>query len=287
MDLSQPNIAIRERTILEIFDLTLHVYRDHFRNILLLLVINILPLTISNAVIVHLLIGSGDALPSEQLAILLLLIISQAQAGTLLITQYLGTATFSGRPTIKSTIADFLKAPKYWIWSHGFIRMVIPILLVLGFFQHDGFGFSIFLIMFALVIRAFRPFISEILVLEQPPRKIPKDSATQQITLKRRAKDLHRGDVLVGFFMSILVGSCLLVTISSLFFHLDSAIGLNGDWDLPIHFIYWPLSAWLVVSFLAVFRFLYYINTRITQEGWEIALKLMAEKQKLFAGDDY
>ena len=287
MDLSQPNIAIRERTILEIFDLTLHVYRDHARNILLLLVINVLPFTIINALIVHFLIGPNNALPSEQLWILLVLIISQAQAGTLLITQYLGTATFSGRPTIKSTIADFFKVSKYWIWSHGFVRLVIPILCVLGFFQYDGIGFAYFLLLFALAVRAFRPFISEILILEQPPRKIPKDSASQQITLKRRTKDLHRGDVLAGFFMSTLVGSCLLVTTASLFFHIDSAIGLNGNWDSPIHFIYWPLSAWLVASFLAVFRFLYYINTRITQEGWEIALKLMAEKQKLFARDDY
>ena len=287
MDLSQPNIAIRERTILEIFDLTLHVYRDHARNILLLLLINALPLMIVNALIVHVVIGPSDALPSDQLAILLLLIISQAQAGTLLITQYLGTATFSGRPTIRSTIADFFKAPKSWIWSHGFVRMVIPILFVIGVFKDDGLGLAIFMLMIALAIRAFRPFISEILILEQPPRKIPKGSASQQITLRRRAKDLHRGDVLFGFFMSTLVGSCLLVTITSLFFHIDSAIGLNGNWDSSIHFVYWPLSAWLVASFLAVFRFLFYINTRITQEGWEIALKLMAEKQKLFARDDY
>ena len=287
MDLSQPNIAIRERTMLEIFDLTLHVYRDHARNILLLLAINVLPLTIANALIVHVLIGADNALPSQQLGILLVLIVSQAQAGTLLITQYLGTATFSGRPTIKSTIADFFKVSKYWIWSHGFVRLVIPILCILGFFGYDGFGFAIFLLLFALAVRAFRPFISEILILEQPPRRIPKDSALQLITRSQRAKDLHRGDVLAGFFMSTLVGCCLLITITSLFFHIDSAIGLNGDWDSPIHFIYWPLSAWLVASFLAVFRILYYFNTRITQEGWEIKLKLMAEKQKMFAGDDY
>ena len=287
MDLSQPNIAIRERSILEIFDLTLHVYRDHIRNILLLLLINAIPLTIVNALIVHVLIGADNALPSEQLGILLVLIISQAQAGTLLITQYLGTATFSGRPTIKSTIADFLKVSKYWIWSHGLVRLVIPILCVLGFYGYNGFGAAIFLLLFALLVRAVRPFISEILILEQPPRRIPKDSASQQITLGRRSKDLHRGDVLGGFILSTFVGSLLLVTITSLFFHIDSAIGLNGNWDSPIHFIYWPVSAWLVASFLAVFRFLYYINTRITQEGWEIALKLMAEKQKLFAGDDY
>ena len=287
MDLSQPNIAIRERTILEIFDLTLHVYRDHARNILLLLAINVLPLTTANALIVHVLIGADNTLPSQQLAILLVLIVSQAQAGTLLITQYLGTATFSGRPTIKSTIADFFKVSKYWIWSHGFVRLVIPILCVFGLNGANGFGIAIFLLLFALAVRAFRPFISEVLILEQPPRRNPKDSNVQQITLSRRSKDLHRGDVLSGSFMSTLVGCCLLITITSLFFHIDSAIGLNGNWDSPIHFIYWPLSAWLVASFLAVFRFLYYINTRISQEGWEIKIKLMAEKQKMFAGDDY
>ena len=99
MDISQPHIAIRERTLLEIFDLTLHVYRDHWKNILTMLVINALPLAIANGLVCHVLNGDRSSLPIE-LWINLFLIASQAQIGTLLITQYLGTALFSGKPTV-------------------------------------------------------------------------------------------------------------------------------------------------------------------------------------------
>jgi hypothetical protein len=286
MDLSQPHIAIRQRTLLEIFDLTLHVYRDHWKNILMMLVINALPLVIANAVVCHVLHGDRSDLPTE-LMISLLLIVSQAQIGTLLITQYLGTAMFAGKPTIRQTVSNFFSTSKSWIWNHGFIRMVLPIFALVAAFHINSMAMVIFLLFIALTIRALRPFISEILILEKPPRRIPKDATLSGITLRRRASDLHRGDVVAGFFLSCLVGSGLLVTVTSLFFHVDTAMGLNGAWDSPIHYVYWPLGAWLVASFLAVFRFLCYINTRITQEGWEIKIKLMAERQKLLAEDEY
>lgn len=286
MDLSQPHIAIRERTLLEIFDLSLHVYRDHWKNIVAMLAINALPLIILNAVVCHVVHrGQGD-IPTE-LFLSLLLIASQAQIGTLLITQYLGTALFTGKPTVGQTVRDFLKTSKSWIWNHGFLRMVVPIFGLVAAFHTSSIAVVIMLLLLAYTVRAFRPFISEILILEKPPRRIPRDSSLPGITLRRRTSDLHRGDVVAGFFMSCVIGSCLLITVTSLFFHVDTAVGLNGAWDSPIHYVYWPLAAWLVASFLAVFRFLYYINTRITQEGWEIALKLMAEKQKLLAEDEY
>ncbi len=288
MDLSQPHIAIRERTMLEIFDLTLHVYRDHWWNILILLAINALPLTIVDFLVIHFLNTDGRALPSEQLWLVLILIVSQSQIGTLLITQYLGTAMFSGRPSVGATIKRFFTTSLYWIWSHGFVRMAIPVFYLLGFADYHWAACAWVLLMFALLVRAIRPFISEVLILEKPPVKPDKtDPLAIQITLKQRSSDLHRGDVLAGFFMSTLIGGCLTVAIASLFFHIDSAIGLNGAWDSSINYAYWPLALWLTASFLAVFRFLYYINTRITQEGWEIVLKLMAEKQNLLAEDHY
>ena len=286
MDLSQPYIAIRERTLLELFDLTLHVYRDHLRNILSLLAINALPFILIDAAVIFFTEAWLED-PSLSLVMMMLLVFSQFQIGTLLITQYLGTATFSGKPSVGQTIKDFWSKSKYWIWNHGFIRMVFPILAVVALLQHDGIGLIIFLLFIGLIPRAFRPFISEVLILEQPARRQDKTSSFPTITLGKRNSSLHRGDVFSGFFMASVIGGGLLIAIVSLFFQVDSAIGLNGAWDSSIHFAYWPLAAWLTASFLATFRFLYYINTRINQEGWEISLKLMAEKQKLLAKDNY
>lgn len=286
MDLSRPSIAIRERSTLEIFDLTLHVFRDHIATILLLLMINAVPWVIADVVLVHVLeIGDGNI--GFEVLMMLMLILSQSQIGTMLITQYLGIAMFFGRPTLKETLAAFFQKSKYWIWSHGFLRMVVPILVLVGCFGAASIGWVMLLLIIALVVRLQRPFISEILLLEQPAISGKKDSDGSAITLKRRSRDLHRGEVTAGGMMAWIVGACLLVTVASSFFHLDSAIGLNGGWDSPVHYAYWPLAAWLVASFVATFRFLHYINTRIQQEGWEISLKLMSEKQKLTAKEDY
>lgn len=286
MDLSRPSIAIRERSTLEIFDLTLHVFRDHIATILLLLMINAVPWVIADVVLVHVLeIGDGNI--GFEVLMMLMLILSQSQIGTMLITQYLGIAMFFGRPALKETLAAFFQKSKYWIWSHGFLRMVVPILVLVGCFGAASIGWVMLLLVVALVVRLQRPFISEILLLEQPAISGKKDSDGSAITLKRRSRDLHRGEVTAGGMMAWIVGACLLVTVASSFFHLDSAIGLNGGWDSPVHYAYWPLAAWLVASFVTTFRFLHYINTRIQQEGWEISLKLMSEKQKLTAKEDY
>ena len=282
MDLSQPSIAIRERTMLEIFDLTLHVFRDHFFNILLLLGINAVPWV---AVDLALVWGKGEGDLRVELELMMLLMISQSQVGTLLITQYLGTAMFSGRPTVTQTLKSFFAKSKYWIWSHGVVRLVLPVLVVVGWFQEPATFLVVIMLMFALGVRAFRPFISEVLLLEQPA--IRKAKSANGLTLARRSKDLHKGEVLGSCFMGGVVGSCLMLTVTSFFFHVDAAMGLVGGWEQIGFFLYWPISGWLVAAFLATFRFLYYINTRIVQEGWEISLKLMAEKQKLITRDDY
>jgi hypothetical protein len=44
---------------------------------------------------------------------------------------------------------------------------------------------------------------------------------------------------------------------------------------------YLPLSAWLVAGYLAVVRFLQYLDLRIRREGWEIELQLRAEAARL------
>lgn len=282
MDLNQPSIAIRERSTLEIFDLTLHVFRDHVVNVLILLAINALPFMIVDAVLVHG-VGIGDGDVGFELAVMMILIASQSQIGTLLITQYLGTAMFSKRPTVKQTVAAFLGRSKSWLWSHGVVRMVLPMMVLIGILQGEGVGWAMLLLAVAMLIRLLRPFISEILLLEQPKIRKPKFDDGSAVTLSRRSKNLHHGEVVGGGVMAWMIGGSLLVMVASLFFHFDGATGLGGAWDGPIRYLYWPLAGWLVASFLTTFRFLHYINTRIKQEGWEIALKLMAEKQRIAA----
>jgi len=45
--------------------------------------------------------------------------------------------------------------------------------------------------------------------------------------------------------------------------------------------IYFPIAIWLTVGYMAVVRFLGYLDLRIRREGWEVELRLRAEALKL------
>ena len=45
--------------------------------------------------------------------------------------------------------------------------------------------------------------------------------------------------------------------------------------------IYLPLATWLVLGYLAVVRFLSYLDLRIRGEGWEVELQMRAEASRL------
>ena len=130
MKLDHTFIAIRERGILEIFDLSLHVVRDHFKPLVALLLIGAAPWIFIDWLITRWLI-IGDFSGEYGLLyywILALLVINQAHVGTTLITYYLGQAMFVAKPGIRATIAGSLKGPWYFVWCHAVLRLILPVL---------------------------------------------------------------------------------------------------------------------------------------------------------------
>ena len=277
MNFSHTFIAIRKRSLPGLFDLSLLVYRDHALNILTLLAINALP-WLAFDLLTLLLSEFGMVDYGQWHWKLLLLAAIQAQYGTMMITMYLGKAMFEGRPSISETVSAFFKASWYSIWLHGFVRMVFPVTLLIALGDSTSTGWAVTFFMFGMLFRMSRPFVSEILLLEKTP--VRKKNEGEMLFSKRSAA-LHRGDVVAGFFLGSLIAVALTTMLAGLMFHIDKTIGLLGTLDLPIQYLYWPVAAWLVASYMAVFRFMFYINTRITQEGWEVFLELMSEGQKL------
>jgi len=277
MDFSQTFIAIRKRSMLGLFDLSLLVYRDHGLNILALLAINALPWLVLDLLLL-LLSDFGMADYSQWHWQLLLLTVIQAQYGTMMITLYLGKAMFEGRPSVAETVTGFFKASWFSIWLHGGLRMVFPVTFLISIGDSIATGWAIFLFLVGMVFRMSRPFVSEILLLEKTP--VRKKNAGE-MKFSKRSSDLHRSDVIAGFIMGGLIALALTTMLAGLMFHIDATIGLLGTVDLPIQYLYWPVAAWLVASYMAVFRFMFYINTRIVQEGWEVSLKVMSEGQKM------
>lgn len=277
MDFSHTFIAIRKRSLAGLFDLSLLVYRDHALNILTLLAINALP-WLAFDVLTLLLSEFGMVDYGLWHWKLLLLAVLQAQYGTMMITLYLGKAMFEGKPSVSETVAVFIKASWYSIWLHGLLRMVFPVTLLIALGDSISTGWAIVLFIVGMLFRTWRPFVSEILLLEKPPVRRKKDG---EILFRKRSSLLHRSDVVAGFVLGSIIAAALTTMLAGLMFHVDKTIGLLGTLDLPIQYLYWPIAAWLVASYMAVFRFMFYINTRIVQEGWEVSLSVKSEGRKL------
>ena len=279
-------IAIRERGILEIFDLSLHVIVDHFRPLFWLLAIGALPWVLIDFWLIGWLLDSIYP-PGNFYWVMLLLIVSQAQVGTVFMTHYLGQAMFVGRPGILATVRDVFKTSLYFWVVHGILRLVFPVILIcltfgdgdIAVFVLINFVMTVMVIL-ALFVRAFRPFVSEILLLERTPIKKTDEN---QVYFARRSRSLHGsgsdlfGRAVASFLFAGLLGfSCFAGMVT-----VDSVLLIQADAESSYLPYYWTASLWIVAGFIAVTRFLSYIDIRIRQEGWAVELRMRAEGQQL------
>lgn len=282
-------IAIRERGVLEIFDLALHVIVDHFKPLFWLLLIGSLPWILLDYFLVGWITTDGIADPSLYYWIMLLLIVSQAHIGTTFMTRYLGQAMFEGRPSVGATVKEVLFGTSfYFYWSHGILRCALPILGLCLTLRAGGIEWMVMvaalfmpgLVLLGLTVRAFRPFASEILLLERTPIR-SKDPTRIHFSkrsgaLHGSASDLFGRMVVATTFAIPLAFSCF-----ALFAVVDTMLNIQANLENTFYPLYWIVALWIVSGFLCVVRFLSYIDIRIRQEGWAVELKMRAEGQRL------
>ena len=282
-------IAIRERSTADLFDLGLHVTVDHIRPLLWLLLINAAPWILIDLLLLHWMTDPSysPALNAAYYWAMIALVISQSQVGTFLITQYLGKAMFVGRPRVREVLRDaFRISPMYW-FLQGIPRTVFISLAICLTFDGDTeytiIGVYFFLtlsVVIGLIVRAFRPYLSAILLLEKTPIR----SKSGAIHLAARSKSLHSfasGDLLGKAMVSLLFGGLLTLAIHSFLVTLDSIMNIRANSEYSLQPYYLVVSLWIVSGYLAVVRFLSYIDLRIRQEGWAVELRVRAEAQRL------
>jgi len=288
MKFDQTFIAIRERSILEIADLALHVLLDHFRPLFWLLVIGVLPWAVLDYFLVGWLHDSPETGRGFYYWVMAVLIISQAQIGTTFMTRYLGQAMFEGRPGIWGTVKDTCKTSIYFLWSHIGIRC-IGLILLCSYWLSDDLDWTLIvsavflpgILGTALLIRSFRPFVSEILLLERTPISSQDQN---QIHFGKRTKSLHGSAasdlfgrwMTIGFFALPLTFTCF-----AFFVVIDSALNLRANSETTLYPFYWMAACWMVAGYVSIVRFLSYIDIRIRQEGWAVELRMRAEGQRL------
>jgi hypothetical protein len=306
MQLDRTRIAIRERGLLETLDLALHVTREFAGPIFACSLLAIVPLALVNYALIGWMAPFGpddEPTGARFLWNMSVLIFLEAPLASVFVVAWLGPAVFMEQKTIRQVAAEVLRYLPQLALTQGLLRGVLPAwalyLLVSRTTESDGLIEGLCMVMlcgWSAALRAFRPYINEIILLEKNPLWSQDASA---ITIGRRSTHLHgpySGDLFVRW--------CGAATITALLVILAIATAILAQGflitDWPVHFtqepleitpnldwlklqIVYPACLWLIVMFLSVVRFLSYLDLRIRHEGWEVELLMRAESLRLAA----
>lgn len=306
MQLDRTRIAIRERGLLETIDLALFVLREFAGPVLACSLLAIVPLALLNYALVGWMVPAeyeGEWVGFRYVWSMTLLIFLEAPLASVFVVAFLGPAVFMEQRTIRQVAQDVLRQLVPLVLCQGMLRGLFAawaILLLTSRDEANGFleGFvMVLIVLWSAAMRAFRPYINEIILLEQNPLLSRRGAGA--ITIARRSGHLHApysGDLFVRWLGSaavavLLAGLVLFTAVVAMGYLLsdwpilfsfgedDGGIAPNFDW-FKLQVVY-PGCLWLVVAFFSVVRFLSYLDLRIRHEGWEVELLMRAEAQRL------
>jgi hypothetical protein len=255
VELDHHRITIRERTYVDVLDLALRVIREFAWPLATVFGLGVVPMMLFDGWLLSGYEEEGlDAGGPVQYGLLMILLIAfETPLATALTTLYLGRAMFSQRPRLREVLRDLLGA--------------LPQL-----------------VLYQILLRplCFRwTYLNEVILLDRNPirRKSPQGRTTYS-----RAKTVHRGeggDLFGRSFLSLGLGSLLVVAIWLSFGSAHTMFTGRLEWPPSMHTVYLPLAIWIVVCYFAVVRFLGYLDLRIRREGWEVELAMRAERARL------
>lgn len=290
MQFDQTSIAIRERNILEVFDVAANVLVRHLQPIMVLLFLNAMPFVVLDYYLINWMtdVSFSVELSLAYYAAMIALIISQAQLGTCLITIFMGQVMFLEEHSIWAVVKQFLKRLPYFLYSQGILRLAVFVVLVAWMTSPKDREEAYLMAWLGLpaitaaglLVRAMRPFVPEVIYLEQTPLTSKADLPS----LSQRSKNLHMlasGSITTQFVLMLLFAPLLLFAVHSVFVMADSMFSIRANSEISLQPFYILASGWLVAGFLAVVRFLIYIDVRIRQEGWSVDLKFRSENTLL------
>ena len=290
LELDKTHIAIRERSMFEILDMSLHVMRRYAKGLAMALFAGAVPAALliwfllrDIAALAHDDFGSFNRYVSD----LWVLVFILQPLATAPITLYLGQALFVERPSIRQMFVDLWKVAWQLILHHGLPRGVIAALLLIWTVSPSPFSsietgevFLIFLLFYLFILRGVRPFLTEIILLEKNPRKAKRGA----MTTSRRMGTLHAGSgghlFARGLGVVFVADTLSVVIVVSILAFRELLTG-NPWFDRWAFELYLPLTMWIVAGYFAVVRFLNYLDLRIRREGWEVELRMRAEAARL------
>ncbi len=269
MRFDRSSIAIRERSFGEILDLALWVVRKHFVPFFVLLAIGAGPWVVLNLF----LLPPPDSFASEntvtyQLLLHALLMTWEAPLATAPVTLYLGQVLFVDRVRGRSLVAGLLTAlPQLFVYQ-VLLRGIFLVSGVLWIFWCSSWVF-----------------MSEIILLERTPLR--ERGAGVSTERRRRILHTHRsGDLFGRAVLGLFGAAALTAALSSGLLVLVWILDFHDIWSNVLVFCAILAAGWIAVGYLAVVRFLSYLDQRIRNEGWELELLMWAEKSRLKEGTE-
>ena len=243
MPLQRTLVQIRERSLVDLLDVSLVVARRRPFTLGLAALLGIAPFAAINTLLF--------ATPELDPGIPLLLWMIEAPLATAPLTVVLGGLMFGHRPTVGKVLASLMKAAIPLIVVHGFLRVVL-------FFW----------------VPTRLTFANEVILLERG--KWWKIIARGGDLSSGRAGELF----LLGVLQLILTYLFAVLFYMGTARIGQAIMAEEWTWDAPAASTYahwrFQLPIWIVAAFFAVTRFLTYIDQRIRLEGWEVELRLRA-----------
>ena len=268
LQFDQQRIAVRERNVIEIFDLALAVIRERGWPLLGTLVVGIIPFALLNGLLLGSLFWDYDPDSSSPYFwywyLLVMLTCFEAPLATSLMTIYLGQTMFQQRSTFRQVLQD--------------VRPAIGQLLVYQFLLR---GLLWIFQISAVLPYLLSPYLNEIILLEKNPLRAGVHRA---VTTSRRSQLLHgaaRGMTISRWMSGLLFGTIMAFAVFAATWSILNLLAGYQVSDRTAYFILWPLALWIVMGFFAVVRFLCYLDLRIRTEGWEVELLMRAEASRL------
>lgn len=303
MELDHTEIVIRQRTSLELFDLSLLTIKRHLRALSISGAILGLPLTVINVLLLQWML-SDDAILMAQVQAwpevyvwmryvihLVALVVLEFPLVSLPITLFLGAQIFYMPVSFSSQMQNLKQVFLKSTWVLGVLRLgLVGIAIEILIRDTGGIEFLEGVLLFLLLpsawlVRAFFPFAPEIIGLERCPLR-SNDAGV--VSYKSRRKNLHtmmHGELLARMILASFYGALWLVMLVGGCMFFQGSLLSDWSWNWIFSLIVLPLCLWFTGVFLAVFRYLSYIDTRIRLEGWEIELRMRAEASRLAKGE--
>lgn len=275
MQFDNTRIAIRERDLLDVLDLSLQVIRAYIWPWLIAGVAGALPFALLNWWLLHKL-PMRSAGPDRALyvCLMVLLVAWETPLAGAPLTAYFGKALFIERPSARQVIREI---------AGSLPQLIVFQLLLRGLFFLPAIwlGEAWWLMIFVAWIPFVSwPYLNEVILLERNPLARSRG----RMSSWQRSQNLHegtRGAQLGRWMMSLLLGGLLTASLAGLVWFLRGLFTNHWDYDDSLWQFSVPVAMWIVAAFFTVARYLSYLDLRIRREGWEVELQIRAEGERL------